>query len=67
MLGAGQKYTEVQIISILKKAKSGARVLDIIRKYGISDVSFYKWKSKYSGLSVSELKRLKETVQFFVL
>lgn len=53
------RYTEEQIISILKEAEAGARVVDLCRKYGMSDVSFYKWKAKYSGLTVSELKRLK--------
>jgi len=54
-----KRYTEEQIISILKEAEAGARVVDLCRKYGMSDVSFYKWKAKYSGLTVSELKRLK--------
>ena len=54
-----KRYTEEQIISILKQAEAGARVVDLCRKYGMSDVSFYKWKAKYSGLTVSELKRLK--------
>ena len=54
-----KRYTEEQIISIMKEAEAGARVVDLCRKYGMSDVSFYKWKAKYSGLTVSELKRLK--------
>jgi len=54
-----KRYTEEQIISILKEAEAGARVIDLCRKYGMSDASFYKWKAKYSGLTVSELKRLK--------
>jgi putative transposase len=54
-----KRYTEEQIISILKEAEAGARVVDLCRKYGMSDASFYKWKAKYSGLTVSELKRLK--------
>ena len=54
-----KRYTEEQIISILKEAEAGARVVDLCRKYGMSDVSFYKWKAKYAGLTVSELKRLK--------
>ena len=54
-----KRYTEEQIIGILKEAEAGARVIDLCRKYGMSDASFYKWKAKYSGLTVSELKRLK--------
>jgi putative transposase len=54
-----KRYTEEQIISILKEAEAGARAIDLCRKYGMSDASFYKWKAKYSGLTVSELKRLK--------
>jgi putative transposase len=54
-----KRYTEEQIIKILKEAEAGARAVDLCRKYGMSDASFYKWKAKYSGLTVSELKRLK--------
>ena len=54
-----KRYTEGQIISILKEAEAGAKVADLCRKYGMSDASFYNWKAKYAGLTVSELKRLK--------
>jgi putative transposase len=54
-----KKYTEEQIINILKEAEAGAKVGDLCRRYGVSNASFYNWKSKYSGLTVSELKRLK--------
>ena len=54
------KYTESQIVSILKEAEAGVALEDLIRQYGFSKASFYKWKSKYGGMSVSELKRLKE-------
>lgn len=54
-----KRYTEEQIISILKEAEAGAKVADLCRKYGMSDASFYNWKAKYAGLTVSELKRLK--------
>ena len=54
------KYTESQIVSILKEAEAGVALEDLIRQYGFSKDSFYKWKSKYGGMSVSELKRLKE-------
>jgi putative transposase len=54
------RFTETQIVSILKEADAGAKVKDICRRYGISDATFYNWKSKYGGMSASELKRLKE-------
>lgn len=54
------KFSETQIVSILKEADAGAMVKDICRKYGISDATYYKWKSKYGGLDASELKRVKE-------
>lgn len=56
---ARKRFSEEQIIGILKEADAGTKVLDICRKYGISDATFYNWKTKYSGLTVSELKRLK--------
>jgi len=54
-----KKYTEEQIIAVLKEAEAGARTAELCRKYGMSDATFYKWKAKYAGLSVSELKRLR--------
>jgi putative transposase len=54
-----KRYTEEQIISILKEAEAGATVGDLCRRHGISNASYYNWKAKYSGLTVSELKRLK--------
>ena len=54
------KYSESQIVSILKEAEAGVLLEDLIRQHGFSKASFYKWKAKYSGMSVSELKRLKE-------
>jgi putative transposase len=53
------KYTGEQIIAVLKEAEAGARVADLYRKYGMSDATYYNWKAKYAGLTVSELKRLK--------
>ena len=55
------RFTETQIIGILKEADSGlSTVKDICRKHGISDATYYKWKSKYGGLEASDLKRLRE-------
>jgi putative transposase len=54
------KFTESQIISILRLQESGQSVADICREYGISQPTFYQWKTKYSGLELSQLKRLKE-------
>jgi len=54
------KFSESQIVTILKEAEAGISLEDLIRQHGFSKASFYKWKGKYSGMSVSELKRLKE-------
>ena len=54
------KFTESQIIGILKQQQTGQNVSDICREHGISQATFYNWKSKYAGLEVSQLKRLKE-------
>ena len=54
-----KRYTEEQIIAVLKEAEAGARVGELCRKYGMSDATYYNWKAKYAGLTVSELKRLK--------
>jgi len=53
------RFTEEQIISILKEQEAGAKTVDVCRKHGISDVTFYKWKSKYGGMEASDAKRLK--------
>ena len=54
-----KRYTEEQIIAVLNEAEAGARTADLCRKHGMSDATFYNWKAKYAGLTVSELKRLK--------
>jgi len=54
------KFTEYQIIKILKEAESGVPVPDLCRQYGFSKSSYYKWKAKYGGMDASALKRLKE-------
>jgi putative transposase len=55
-----KRFTEEQIIAVLKEAEAGAKVLDLCRKHGISDATFYNWKAKYAGMTVAELRRLKE-------
>jgi putative transposase len=54
------KYSETQIVGILREADAGMKVVEICRKYGISDATYYKWKSKYGGLEVSDVRRLRE-------
>jgi putative transposase len=53
-------FTETQIISILSEVDAGLSVKDVSRKRGISDATYYNWKSKYGGMSANELKRLRE-------
>jgi putative transposase len=53
------RFTEEQIIGILREQESGAKTVDVCRKYGISSATFYKWKAKYGGLDVSDAKRLR--------
>lgn len=57
------RFTENQIIAILKEGEAGVQVKEICRKHGISDATYYNWKSKYGGMSASDLKRLKEMEQ----
>ena len=57
------KFSESQIVSILKEADSGIPVAEVLRNHGISAATFYKWRSKYGGLEASELKRIKELEQ----
>ena len=54
------RYSESRIVGILKEADAGVKVQDIWRKYNISSATYYKWKSKYGGMEVSDVKRLKE-------
>jgi len=54
-----KQYTEEQIIAVLKEAEAGVKVAELCRKYGMSEATYYNWKTKYAGLTVSELKRLK--------
>jgi putative transposase len=54
------KFTESQMIGILKQQEQGKSVNDVCREHGISQGTFYQWKSKYSGMEVSQLKRMKD-------
>jgi len=54
------RFTETQIVSVLKEADSGVPVKDLCRKHGISDATYYNWKSKYGGMEASDLKKMKE-------
>jgi len=53
------RFSEEQIIRVLKEVETGAKVVEVCRKYGISDATYYNWKAKYGGLTVSDAKRLK--------
>ncbi len=55
----GRRFTEEQIIGILKEGEAGAKTGDLCRRHGISEQTFYRWGRKYGGLEVSEAKRLK--------
>jgi len=54
------KFTESQIVNILKDAEAGVSLEELSRQHGFSKATFYKWKAKYGGMDVSALKRLKE-------
>ena len=56
---ARKRYTEEQIIGVLNEAEAGAKTGELCRKHGVSEATFCKWKAKYAGLTVSELKRLR--------
>lgn len=53
------RFTEEQIVGILKEGESGVPLKDVCRKHGISDSTYYNWRSKYGGMTVSDVKRLK--------
>jgi putative transposase len=54
------RYTEEQIIGVLKQAEAGVKTAEVCRQHGISNATFYKWKGKYGGLEVSEARRLRQ-------
>jgi putative transposase len=53
------RFTEEQIITVLREQEAGVKTADICRKHGVSEATFYKWKAKYGGLDVSDVRRLK--------
>jgi putative transposase len=55
-----KRFSEEQIIGVLKEAEAGAKVRELCRKHGISDATYYNWKAKYAGMTVSEARRLRE-------
>ena len=54
------RFSEDQIIGVLKEAEAGAKVSELCRQHGISDATFYTWRSKYGGLEISEMRRLRQ-------
>ena len=54
------RYTESQIIKVMNEVEGGRMVKDVCREYGISDATYYNWKSKYGGMTASDVKKLKE-------
>ena len=57
-----RRFTEEQIIGILKEAEAGLKVKDLCRQHNVTEQTYYRWKSKYGGMSVSEMRRLKKFV-----
>jgi len=55
-----KRFTEEQIIAVLKEAEAGAKTKELCRRHGISEPTFYNWKAKYAGMTVSEARRLRD-------
>ena len=55
-----KRFTEEQIIGVLKEAKAGAKPAELCRRHGISEATYYNWKAKYAGMTISEARRLRE-------
>lgn len=55
-----KRFSEEQIIGVLREAEAGTKVADLLRKHGISEATFYNWRAKYGGMTVSDAKRLRE-------
>ncbi len=54
------RFSQAKIIGVLRQVESGQKVKDVVREHGISEQTYYRWKSKYGGMSISEAKRLKQ-------
>ena len=59
MAGNGRRYTEAQIIGILREAEAAPTVGEVVRRHGVAPKTYYRWKAKYAGMDASEAKRLK--------
>ena len=55
-----KRFTEEQIIGVLKEAKAGAKPAELCRRHGISEATYYNWRAKYAGMTISEARRLRE-------
>jgi|WetSurMetagenome_2_1015567.scaffolds.fasta_scaffold88182_2 putative transposase len=55
-----QRFSESQILSVLKESESGVKVADLCRKHGICEGTFFRWKSKYGGMEISDIRKMKE-------
>ena len=55
-----KRFTDEQIIAVLREAEAGAKAKELCRKHGISEPTFYNWKAKYGGMTASDVRRLKE-------
>ena len=53
------RYTEEQIIGVLKEVDAGAKLQDVVRRFGVTEQTYYRWKAKYGGMEVSDAKKLK--------